>query len=159
MKAIGVKRTVTNEAPGDHGVDELHAASEFRKVLPRADFVVLAAPHTRETEKVLGRDEFGLLPPGAVIINIGRGALVDEPAMIEALRSGRLAGAALDVFDTEPLPEDSPLWSMSNVLVSPHSASTSDRENGRLTELFCDNLARFLRGDALRNVLDIERLY
>jgi len=159
MRAIGVKRTVTSERPEAHEVDELHPASAFRNLLPRAEFLVLAAPHTNETERVLGREEIGLLPAGAVIINIGRGALVDEPAMIDALQSGHLAGAALDVFDTEPLPEASPLWTMSNVLVSPHSASTSDRENGRLTELFCDNLGRFLRGEPLRNVLDIERLY
>ena len=79
--------------------------------------------------------------------------------MIHALRDGDLGGAALDVFASEPLPADSPLWTMPNVLVSPHSASTSDRENGRLTELFCDNLRRFLAGEPMKNVLDVERLY
>jgi len=159
MKAIGVKRSVTKEDPAAQMVDELHPASAFRALLPRAEFLVLVAPHTKETEGVLGRDELNLLPAGAFLVNIGRGALVDEAAMIDALRSGHLAGAALDVFATEPLPPESPLWTMPNVLVSPHSASTSDRENGRLTELFCDNLRRFLKGESLRNVLDIERLY
>ena len=159
MKAIGVKRTVGEEGPTAHNVDELHPAVSFRSLLPRAEFLVLAAPHTDETDQVLGRDELKLLPRGAVLINIGRGALVDELALIDALREGHLEGAALDVFATEPLPSDSPLWTMPNVLVSPHSASTSDRENGRLTELFCLNLRRFLRGETLKNVLEIERLY
>jgi len=159
MTIIGVKRNVDHEDPAAHGVDELFRAAEFKSVLPRAEFLVLAAPHTKETENVLGVAEFNLLPRGAFLINIGRGALVDEEAMIDALREGRLLGAALDVFATEPLPPDSPLWSMPNVLVSPHSASTSDRENGRLTDLFCDNLRRFLSGEPLRNVLDVERLY
>jgi phosphoglycerate dehydrogenase-like enzyme len=79
--------------------------------------------------------------------------------MVAALRSGALAGAALDVFASEPLPADSPLWAMPNVIVSPHSASTSDRENARLTDLFCDNLRRYLEGRELRNVLDVEALY
>ncbi|MCH7491722.1 MAG: hypothetical protein IID05_13650, partial [Gemmatimonadetes bacterium] len=91
--------------------------------------------------------------------NIGRGALVDEPAMIEALRSGHLRAAGLDVFAKEPLPPESPLWDMPNVLISPHSASTSDRENGRLTDLFCENLMRFLADEPLLNVLDVGRLY
>lgn len=159
MKVIGVKRTVADEDPADHGVDELHPSGAFKSLLPRAEFVVLAAPHTNETERVMGAWEFESLPRGAFLVNIGRGALVDESAMIEALRSGRLGGAALDVFATEPLPQDSPLWTMPNVLVSPHSASTSDRENGRLTDLFCLNLRNFLAGEPLRNVLDVARLY
>ena len=159
MKTIGVKRTVANEDPSAHNVDELHPATAFRSLLPRAEFLVIAAPHTNETERVLGEAELALLPEGAFLINIGRGALVDEAAMIEALKGGRLGGAALDVFATEPLPPDSPLWTMPNVLVSPHSASTSDRENGRLTDLFCENLRSFLAGRPLRNVLDVERLY
>ncbi len=159
MKAVGIKRSVSNEDPSAHHVDELHPATAFRSLLPRAEFLILTAPHTGETEGVLGRDELTTMPQGAVLINIGRGALVDEPALIEALRSGHLGGAALDVFATEPLPPESPLWTMPNVLVSPHSASTSDRENGRLTDLFCENLGRFLRGETLRNVLDVERLY
>ena len=84
---------------------------------------------------------------------------MDEPALIAALETGKLGGAALDVFEEEPLPAASPLWEMGNVLVSPHSASTSDRENERITALFCDNLRRYLDGRPLRNVLDVERLY
>ena len=127
--------------------------------MPRADYLVLVAPHTGETEGLLGARELGLLPKGAILINIARGALVDEPALVDALRSGHLGGASLDVFTTEPLPPASPLWSMPNVLISPHSASTSDRENARLIDLFCENLRRFLATEPLLNILDTARLY
>ena len=159
MRTIGVKRSVQGQDPEALQVDELHPASGLRALLPRADFLVLAAPHTPETEGAIGRTELALLPAGAVLVNVGRGALVDEGALVEALRSGHLGGAALDVFQEEPLPKESPLWTMPNVLVSPHSASTSDRENARLTDLFCRNLRRFLAGEPLENVLDPDRLY
>lgn len=159
MNVIGVKRSATDDLPALHHASELHPAAAFPSLLSRAEYLVLVAPHTSETEQVLGAGEFKRLPRGAFLVNIGRGALVDETAMIHALREGDLGGAALDVFAAEPLPPDSPLWTMPNVLVSPHSASTSDRENGRLTELFCDNLRRFLKGEPMRNVLDVERLY
>jgi phosphoglycerate dehydrogenase-like enzyme len=99
------------------------------------------------------------MKPGAVLINIGRGQLVDEPALIEALRSGHLGGAALDVFATEPLPANSPLWDLPNVLVTPHSMSTALDENERLVDLFCENLRRYLAGQPLRNVFDPARGY
>jgi phosphoglycerate dehydrogenase-like enzyme len=92
-----------------------------------------------------------------VLVNVGRGALVDEPALIAALQSGHLLGAGLDVFREEPLPADSPLWEMNNVIVCPHSASTSIRENERITALFCDNLRRFLDGQPLLNRFDAGR--
>ena len=159
MRVVGVKRTIEGETATDHNVDELVSASRFAEMLPRAEFLVLVAPHTSETQGVLGGRELAALPRGAVVINIGRGALIDESAMVDALRSGHLGGAALDVFETEPLPEESPLWTLPNVLVCPHSASTSDRENGRLTELFCRNLRAYLDGRTMENVLDIERMY
>jgi phosphoglycerate dehydrogenase-like enzyme len=99
------------------------------------------------------------MKPSCVLINIARGTIVDEAALIDALRSGRLAGAALDVFAREPLPGDSPLWDMSNVLVTPHSMSTALDENQRLTDLFCDNLRRYLDDEPLRNVVDKVRGY
>ena len=108
---------------------------------------------------MIGADELAALPVGAALVNIGRGSLVDEPALVAALQAGHLGGAYLDVFGEEPLPKKSPLWSMPNVLVSPHSASTSDRENSRITDLFCENLSRYRAGEPLRNVLDVERLY
>ncbi|MEZ4415504.1 MAG: D-2-hydroxyacid dehydrogenase [Gemmatimonadota bacterium] len=128
-------------------------------VLPEADFLVLIAPHTDETEHMIGAAELAALPPGAALVNIGRGALVDEPALVAALTSGHLGGAYLDVFEEEPLPLESPLWGMPNVLVSPHSGSTSDRENVRIADLFSENLHRWQRGEPLLNRLDPDRLY
>lgn len=159
MRAIGLKRSTKGQRAAELGVDQLHPSGAFAQVLPLADFLVLAAPHTPETEGAVGERELAAMKRGAFLINVSRGALVDETALVGALRSSHLAGAALDVFRDEPLPQDSPLWSMSNVLVSPHSASTSERENALITELFCDNLRRYLDGKPLENVLDTQRLY
>jgi glyoxylate/hydroxypyruvate reductase A len=159
MTVLGVKRHIANVDPSTLNVDELYRTDQLEAVLCRAEYLVLATPHTDETERLIGARQLALLPRGAVLINIGRGALVDEPALIAALQSGHVGGAALDVFAEEPLPHNSPLWDMPNVLVSPHSGSTSDRENARLTDLFCQNLQRFLAGEPLLNILNIETLY
>lgn len=159
MRVHGIRRTSAGSRPGDPAVVELHPAESLPLVLPSAEFFVVAVPHTPQTEGAIGAAELALLPEGAVVINVGRGPVIDEPALIEALQSGHLRGAVLDVFATEPLPTDSPLWEMPNVLISPHSASTSDRENERITDLFCDNLRRYLDGEPLHNVLDPERRY
>jgi phosphoglycerate dehydrogenase-like enzyme len=159
MTVIGTKRTVAGADLAALHVDALYGPEDLPEVLRRAEFLVIAAPHTDATERLIGAAELALLPRGAVLINIGRGAVLDEPALIEALRSGQLGGAALDVFEHEPLSADSPLWDMENVLVSPHSGSTSDRENARLTDLFCENLRHFLAGEPLLNVLDTQALY
>ncbi len=159
MTVLGVKRHIEGVDPASLHLDELHPIDALHAVLPRAEYLVLVTPHTGETEQLIGARELALLPEGAILVNIARGAVVDEPALVQALQSGHLGGAALDVFAAEPLPADSPLWDMDNVLVSPHSGSTSDRENGKLTDLFCENLKRFLAGEPLRNVLDTERLY
>lgn len=153
MNVIGVKRSIHNADLSSLYVDELHAPEDLPAVLPRAEFLVLIAPHTPETEKMMGEEEFALMPRGAVLINIGRGALIDEPALIESLNSGQLRGAGLDVFETEPLPGESPFWDMPNVIVSPHSASTTNNENQLLTDLFCQNLQRYLAGEPLINVV------
>lgn len=159
MTVLGNKRHPEQHNPTDLHADELYGPDALDEMLSRAEYLVLCTPHTPETEGMIGREQLAQLPRGAVVINIARGAVIDEEALIWMLRDGHLGGAALDVFAEEPLPADSPLWTMPNVLVSPHSASTSDRENSRLTDLFCDNLHRFLRGAELRNVLDVERLY
>jgi len=99
------------------------------------------------------------MKPGAVLINVARGQVVDEAALVRALQSGRLGGAALDVFTVEPLPPDSPLWDLPNVLVTPHSMSTALDENERVVDLFCDNLTRYLAGAPLRNVFEQDRGY
>jgi phosphoglycerate dehydrogenase-like enzyme len=159
MRVLGVKRTVAGADLGALGLDGLYTPDQLSDVLRQSEYLVLIAPHTDATEHMIGAAELALLPRGAVLINIGRGALIDEPALVAALQSGHLGGAALDVFAEEPLPQASPLWDMPNVLVSPHSGSTSDRENSRLTDLFCENLRRFLAGQPLLNVLDTEQLY
>jgi phosphoglycerate dehydrogenase-like enzyme len=159
MRVLGNKRTVAGVDPAALHLDALYGPDELPELLRQSEYLVLIAPHTDETQNLIGAAELALLPKGALLINIGRGTIIDEPALIAALESGHLGGAALDVFAAEPLPAESPLWSMPNVLISPHSASTSDRENARLTDLFCDNLQRWLAGEPLRNVLDVARLY
>jgi glyoxylate/hydroxypyruvate reductase A len=127
--------------------------------LPGIGIVVLCCPLTPETEGLIGARQLGLLPRGAVLVNISRGQVVDQAALTAALRERHLGGACLDVFSTEPLPPDDPLWAMDNVLISPHSASTVATENAALTDLFLDNLARLAAGQPLRNRYDPARGY
>ena len=155
MRVTGMRRS---DAPLPD-VDKVFERAGLHAMLREADFLVLAAPHTPETEGMIGEAELAVMKPTAVLINIGRGALVDEDALIRALEEKRLAGAALDVLREEPPPQDSPLWEMPNVIISPHSASTVTQENARITEIFCDNLRRYLSGQPLRNVLDKSKLY
>ena len=157
MRVMATRRTAPSGRDPD--VDEWVPASELPRLLRASDTVVVCTPQTPETEGLLGERELRSMKRGALFINIGRGAVVDEPALIAALRDGHLVGAALDVFAEEPLPATSPLWDMPNVIVSPHSASTADSENGKLTDLFCENLRRYLQREPLLNVFDRERLY
>lgn len=158
-QVIGTVRSVEGRRAEDLYLDRVLPTAQIDEMLGDLDFLVLSCPHTPETEGLIDARRLAALKPGAVLINIARGAVVDEPALIAALQSGHLAGAALDVFAREPLPEESPLWEMSNVLVSPHSASTAGTENVRIIDLFCDNLHRYLDGGPLRNVLDNDLLY
>ncbi len=159
VRVIGSRRSPAEHASQDNGVAALYGPESLRSLLAESDYVVLSVPHTAETVRLLGEAELACMRPGAVLINIARGSVVDEPALIAALRSGHLGGAALDVFATEPLPADSPLWDMPNVLITPHSMSTATSENERLTALFADNLRRYLAGEPLRNVIDKVRGY
>jgi glyoxylate/hydroxypyruvate reductase A len=156
MRVVGINRSGVAESPHVH---EVGRSTELLDRLPEADAIVVTAPLTPETEGLLDAAAIAQMREGAILVNVGRGGVVDEPALIEALRGGRLAGAALDVFATEPLPTDSPLWEMPNVLMSPHTAALSVRENERLVKLFVENLGRYLRGDRLRNRVDPELLY
>lgn len=157
MRVIGTKRTVPAE--GVPHVEQVLPPERVSEVIRRADVLVLIVPQTAGTKRLLGEEQLWSMKPGAILINIARGGIVDEQAMITALRDGHLAGAALDVFATEPLPADSPLWDMPNVIVSPHSASTVPGENARLTDLFCENLRRYLDGRPLINRFERDRLY
>ena len=158
LRVIAVRRT-TGPSGGQADVDDVYPPSGLRRLLAESDYVVLILPFTPETAGLLGEAELALMKRGAVLINIARGQLVDEPALIRALQSGHLGGAALDVFAQEPLATDSPLWDLPHVLVTPHSMSTACGENEALVELFCDNLRRYLTGAPLRNVFDRRRGY
>ena len=159
MRTIGVKRTVAGVDPASLHLETLYAFDELHAALRGAEHLVLSAPHTPETEGMIGAAELALLAPGAIIVNVARGALVDESALVDALESGHVGGAALDVFQEEPLSADSPFWTMPNVFVCSHSAGTSDRENERITDIFCENLRRYLAEEPLLNVLDTVRMY
>lgn len=124
---------------------------QLDEVLPVTDVLVLACPLTAQTHHLLDGRRLGLLLPSAVVVNIARGPVVDQSALVAALQAGELAGAALDVTDPEPLPADSPLWDLPGVLISPHSASTVATENNAITDLFVDNLVRWRAGEPLRN--------
>ena len=158
-RVAGTVRTLNGRSAQDLFLDLLLPNDRLDDLLPETDFLVLCCPHTPETEGLISAARLAMLKPAAVLINVARGAIVDEPALIEALRMGRLRGAALDVFAREPLPPDNPLWDMPNVLICPHSASTATTENGKIVDLFCDNLCRYLDGRPLRNVLNKELLY
>ena len=152
VEVLGASRTGRScDVPG---VASYVADTEIDAVLPAADSLVLACPLTERTRHLIGARQLGLLPRGAIVVNVSRGPVIDEQALAASLRSGHLGGACLDVFETEPLPGDSPLWALDNVLVSPHSASTVEAENRLITELFIDNLRRWLAGAPLRNVYD-----
>ncbi|MDA8329851.1 MAG: D-2-hydroxyacid dehydrogenase [Candidatus Dormibacteraeota bacterium] len=156
---IGIVRSLQGREPAALGVDELHPQSALDELLPRLDCLVLSCPHTPETEGIMDQSRLALLPQSAVLINIARGQVVDEPALIRRLAEQRLRGAVLDVAATEPLPADSPLWSLPNVIISPHSASTVIGENQAIAELFASNLRAYLERRELVNVLDKGRLY
>ena len=165
-KAFGMRVLAMGSRGGDErlvelGVDALFTRDRLHEMLGQADAVVLSCPHTPETEGMIDAGAFASMKEGVLFVNIARGAVVDEPELIDALRSGKVAFAALDVFATEPLLPESPLWEMDNVLVSPHSGSTSNSENRKITDIFCHNLTCFIDGrvDDMRNVLDKARLY
>lgn len=127
--------------------------------LPEHDVVVLSVPHTRETHGFFNREMIARMNPGSLLINVGRGKLVDEAALIDGLRQGRPGGAALDVFEHEPLADDSPLWSMDNVIITPHVAGFGHGFWEAMVDLFARNLERWLTGDPLENVVDKRRGY
>ncbi|GAB2571389.1 D-2-hydroxyacid dehydrogenase [Microlunatus antarcticus] len=157
LDVVGVGRPGrTYDVPAGVRVVSTDALDE---VLPSAEVVVLATPLTDETTGLLSRARIEGLPAGAIVVNVARGQVVDEAALIEALTSGHLGGAALDVFEVEPLPASSPLWDLPNVIVSPHSASTLVSENAALVDLFVDNLRRYLDGRPLRNTYDATKGY
>jgi phosphoglycerate dehydrogenase-like enzyme len=151
MRTVGIRRS---QGPPPEHVDEVHGPDRLAELAGRADAMVVSLPLTEETAGMIDRATIGRLPPSCIFVNIGRGGVVDEPALIEALRERRIAGAALDVFATEPLPQDSPLWDLPNVLLTPHAVALAARENERIVELFVANLRRYLDGEPLAKVVE-----
>jgi len=156
MRVIAVKRSLEDGIPH---VDELHPVSALRSLVARADAIVITLPGTDATRGLLDADTLAAVKPGAVLVNVGRGAVIDEAALVERLQDGTFKGAALDVFTEEPLPDDSPLWGLDNVIVSPHNVALVDAEEPRIVDLFIDNLRRRRDGKPLCNALDPEVLY
>lgn len=148
MSVTGIKRTGGSETDGDISIASPNALLDL---LPAADYVVNILPYTTESDRMFGADEFAAMKSTACFFNAGRGKTVDESAMIHALQSGGIAGAGLDVFEIERLPEDSPLWEMENVIITPHIAGLTPKYNERLVEIFIENLGRYLRGNELIN--------
>jgi phosphoglycerate dehydrogenase-like enzyme len=157
MDVWGTRRSPDGNLP--EGVSRWVGQSELTAILPMVDALVLACPLTDETRLLIGASELTALKPGAVLVNIARGGVIDEEALIRGLSSGRIKGAALDVFAVEPLPAESPIWALSNVIFSPHSASTVAAENSRIVDIFLENLGNFLEGRPLRNVFHPGRGY
>jgi len=149
MRVVGVKRDVSSSAGG---IDRLVPTAALAAVLPEADFVVLACPLTPETENLIGRDALAAMKPTALLVNVARGRIVDEAALIDALKAKRLRAAALDVTRDEPLPASSPLWTMPNVLITPHTAGETQAYEDNVIDILVDNLGRLERGESgLRN--------
>ena len=155
MHVIATRRS--SEAVED--VVVLRGENALQQLLSGSDYVVLALPSTAQTQGLIGASELALMREGAVLINVARGNVIDEGALIAALESRRLRGAALDVFGKEPLPADNPLWTLDNVLITPHVSATSPRYWEREAELMLDNLHRYLAGRELRNVVDVSAGY
>jgi phosphoglycerate dehydrogenase-like enzyme len=149
LQALGLHVTVVRQQPVPAGSFPTVAAARLRDVLPTADWLLLACPLTAQTRGLLDASAIAALPAGAHLVNVSRGEIVDEQALVEALRSGRLGGAFLDVYAQEPLPPDSPLWTLPNVIATPHSAGLSDGNAARVRRMFVDNLRRFLAGEPL----------
>lgn len=153
----GVRRRVDALVPP--GVDAVRPANALHDALREADVVIVAAPHTEQTRGLIGAREIGLMKRDAVLVNVSRGGLVDEGAVAAALRDGRIAGAALDVFRGEPLGPDSVLWDLPNLLITPHTSGFRPDHWDAAIDLFAENLRRFERGEALLNVVDKEQGY
>lgn len=157
MRVIGVRRNPSHAVPA--GFDEVLGPADRNRLLAAADIVVIAAPFTTETQRLMDARAIEMMKPGAIVINVARGQLIDEVALAAALESGRLGGAALDVFANEPLAPDSPFWSLPNVIVTPHNSGFRTGHFDAVVDLFSENLTRYERGVDLLNVVDLQAGY
>lgn len=151
MRVVAVRRRPSLSSAY---AEEVRGPDQLSWLLGESDYVALCSALTPQTRHLIGADALAQMKPTAYLINIGRGGLIDEAALAAALREGRVAGAGLDVFEKEPLPPDSPLWEMENVLITPHNAGSSPRSHERTMELFCENLRRYLAREPLMNLVD-----
>jgi len=151
MQVLGVRRNPDRTSPY---VDTMYGPDGLHDMLKQSDWVVLAAAGTAETDGIIGEAELAVMKPSAVIINIARGSMIVEDALVKALQEKRIAGAGMDVFENEPLPEDSPLWQMPNVIITPHVAGGTPYYVDRLMDIFVENLKRYQAGESLMNVVD-----
>ena len=156
MRVMATRRTAR---PADDGTQILAGADALERLLRESDVVVITVPATAATRRLIGREQLACLQPHAVLINLARGTIVDEQALIEVLRAGRIRGAGLDVFEKEPLPADSELWRLPNVLILPHVSATTPRFWEREAQLIIENFQRYLQGEPLRNVVDKQEGY
>ncbi len=156
MLTLGISRSGDCEADV---LDEVHPTEELHGLLTRADALIVSLPLTEETRGLIDADALARLPEGATVVNVGRGAVIDETALIDALADGRLGGAALDVTAEEPPPPDSPLWTLENVLLSPHTAALTPGEDPRIVELFLRNLDAWQAGEQVAGIVDTRRRY
>lgn len=160
-KPLGMHVLAVREHPqrGTEGADQVFGMEQLDSALAQADFVVLAAPLTRKTEGMINTERLRSMKPEAYLINVSRGPLIDDAALVAALRARQIAGAALDVFAQEPLPADSPYWELDNCFITPHTAAVTDKLWERHYELFTENLRRFLKGETLLGIVDKQRGY
>lgn len=159
-KALGMTVIGTVTTPRDiPDVDAVYGTDELGRVLAASDFVVLLVPLTDETRGLVGAEAFEAMKETAWLVNVARGEVVDEGALVEALREERIGGAVLDVFEDEPLPDTSPLWEMENVLVTPHVAGTTQHYTSRALGVFEDNYQRYVAGGELRTPVSVEKGY
>lgn len=158
MRVMATKRTAIRESNVGNA-DELFPPEQIHTILRESDFIVVSLPLTQHTIHYLSQAEFEAMKPSAFLVNVGRGELIDEKALVEALTTGNIAGAGLDVFEGEPLSSSSPLWDMPNVQISPHVAGSVTDKTHRATWLFCENLKRYLDGQPLLSVVDPNRGY
>ncbi|MDN5331752.1 MAG: hypothetical protein PWP45_977 [Tepidanaerobacteraceae bacterium] len=159
MKVVGLNRSGRIQGNYAQIYDKMYDIGSLLELLSKSDFVVCAVPLTPATWHLFGEEQFKAMKSSAYFINIARGAVVDEEALIKALKEGWIAGAALDVFEREPLPPESPLWEMPNVIITPHIAGSSDRYMERAMKVVNENLRRYLQGEPLINIVDPDRGY
>jgi phosphoglycerate dehydrogenase-like enzyme len=155
MHVIGITRTGAPLPAADETVALSAAGDAYR----RADAIVVTLPGTEATRGAIDRATIATFKPSAVFVNVGRGSVVDGAALVDALSVGAITGAVLDVFDPEPLPPEHPLWTLPNVIFSPHTAALSVHENARIVDLFCDNIRRYAAGEPLRNIVNTTEFY